>query len=274
MDEGDRLLEEGFTEDVLSLAKLAALRRQAMLFSATWCTEAESLAIVLRSATARITVDGIPKTITQEVELVPKAARARRLREVLGNLRKRKVLVFVLFKAEAKGLAKMLKAEGFDAHALHGDMSQAARNATLRRFRDAAASVLVATDVAARGLDIGGVGHVVNFSLGLSMDSYVHRIGRCGRAGRHGTAVTFVTDGDERHAKRLITLLQQTRQRVPSGLEDMASAFENCAGVEVRVVANAAGEARVLARPKTGARGAWEDLDQEVQEARKAGTSP
>eukprot|EP00929_Paragymnodinium_shiwhaense_P096459 TRINITY_DN58049_c0_g1_i2.p1 TRINITY_DN58049_c0_g1~~TRINITY_DN58049_c0_g1_i2.p1 ORF type:complete len:684 (-),score=128.80 TRINITY_DN58049_c0_g1_i2:8-2059(-) len=230
MDEGDRLLDEGFTEDVGALVKRACNRRQAMLFSATWSSETESLAAVLRSDVVHVSVAGIPGTISQYVELVPKAARARRLRELLREFGKSKTVVFVLFKKEAKELAKMLSIDGFLADALQGDMSQAARSAALQRFRDTESGVLVATDVAARGLDVGGVKHVVNFSLGLSMDSYVHRIGRCGRAGRQGTAVTFVTDGDERHAGPLMGLLKQYGQPVPPGLAGLASAFERNGG--------------------------------------------
>ena len=93
-------------------------------------------------------------------------------------------------------------------------MSQSARSAALQRFRDGSANVLVATDVAARGLDIGGISHVVNFSLGGSIDTYVHRIGRCGRAGRAGVAHSFVVDGDEHLLPALVEVLGRTRQLV------------------------------------------------------------
>merc|ERR1712224_655023 len=102
----------------------------------------------------------------------------------------------------------MLESEGYNAFAMQGNMSQSARAKTLQSFRDAPFAVLVATDLAARGLDVRDVTHVVNFSLGLSVDSYVHRIGRCGRAGRKGRAITFVTDGDERHAEHLLRVLK------------------------------------------------------------------
>jgi superfamily II DNA/RNA helicase len=143
--------------------------------------------------------------------------------------------VFVLYKNEAKELAKMLSGEGFSAWALEGDMSQTARTASMQGFRDATAkggrsTILVATDVAARGLDVPDVTHVVNFSLGLSADSYVHRIGGCGRAGRKGTAVTFVSDGDERHASELLRVLRQAGQHVPMGLQQMAEGFEHNEG--------------------------------------------
>jgi superfamily II DNA/RNA helicase len=134
--------------------------------------------------------------------------------------------VFVLFKQEAKALAKMLVSEGYNAFAMQGNMSQSSRAKTLQSFRDAPSAVLVATDLAARGLDVQGVSHVINFSLGLSMDSYVHRIGRCGRADRKGVAVSFVTDGDERHAQQLVQVLEQARQPVPPGLREMALSYD------------------------------------------------
>lgn len=225
LDEGDRLLEEGFSEDINALVGMCKARRQSMLFSATWSPETQSLASMLRAETVQFVVGGIPGTIEQRVEIVPKVSRGRRLREILRAFDKDKAIVFVLFKQEAKELARMLVKEGFDAGALQGDMSQTARTAALQRFRESHAGILVATDVAARGLDVGGVKYVVNFSLGLSIDSYVHRIGRCGRAGRAGVAVTFVTDGDERHADPLVRLLQQAGQGVPPALREMASDF-------------------------------------------------
>eukprot|EP00927_Polykrikos_kofoidii_P084442 TRINITY_DN8896_c0_g1_i1.p1 TRINITY_DN8896_c0_g1~~TRINITY_DN8896_c0_g1_i1.p1 ORF type:complete len:806 (-),score=166.97 TRINITY_DN8896_c0_g1_i1:183-2600(-) len=252
MDEGDRLLDEGFFTDVGTLARLAERRRQAMLFTATWSSETESLAKVLRPSVVRVTVSGIPRTIEQRVELIPKAARARRLRSLLREFRHKKVLVFVLFKKEAQELARMLAEEGFEvAGALQGNMSQSARSAALQRFRDAASeSVLVATDVAARGLDVGGVSHVINFSLGLSIDSYVHRIGRCGRAGRRGTAVTFMTDGDARFAAPLQKLLRESQQPVPPGLSEMAAVFERHAGMAHLEVkhSSAQGEVKLVVR--------------------------
>merc|ERR1712241_1310418 len=114
----------------------------------------------------------------------------------------------------------MLSSESFHAWALEGGMSQSARTAAMQSFRDArnSTAILVATDVAARGLDVPDVTHVINFSLGLSVDSYIHRIGRCGRAGRKGKALTFVTDGDERHAGQLVHVLRQAGHVVPPEL--------------------------------------------------------
>lgn len=253
LDEGDRLLDEGFEEDVLCLASMAGNRRMSTLLSATWSSRVEVLASVLRSdSSVRITVPGVPTTIEQAVELVPRAARGKRLREVLRELGTTKALVFVLLRREARDLSRMLSAEGWSCWALQGNMSQSARATAMQSFREAESAVLVATDVAARGLDIQGVRHVVNFSLGLSVDSYVHRIGRCGRAGREGRAITFVTDGDERHAASLLRVLKLAGQRVPQGLAEMADAYERSGGTEQFAVKKscAKGEAKLVRKPQ------------------------
>eukprot|EP00928_Gymnodinium_smaydae_P007504 TRINITY_DN12696_c1_g1_i1.p1 TRINITY_DN12696_c1_g1~~TRINITY_DN12696_c1_g1_i1.p1 ORF type:complete len:788 (+),score=184.43 TRINITY_DN12696_c1_g1_i1:53-2365(+) len=257
LDEGDRLLDEGFEEDIQALVALAWNRRQSLLFSATWSAELAPLATVLRPGALRVTVAGVAPTILQDVELVPRVARGRRLREVLREIRSEagKILVFVLYKKEAKELARMLEAEGHHAWALQGNMSQSARCVALQNFRDMDTGILVATDIAARGLDVRGVTHVVNFSLGLSMDSYVHRIGRCGRAGRKGHAVTFVTDGDERHAAALAQLLRSSRQQVPPGLDQMAASYakNGAGGVALKWGAGGGGEVKIAAKDPAAA---------------------
>merc|ERR1719296_366891 len=206
-----------------------------MMFSATWSSQIQALATLLRPGAVRIQVAGVPPSITQQVEMLPKAARAKRLRELLRNFEAgTKVLLFAVFKKEAKELGKMLPGEGVQAFVLEGGMSQAARARSMQGFRDSGTGaatanskcvVLVATDVASRGLDIPDVSHVVNFSFGLSAEGYVHRIGRCGRAGRRGLAITFVTDGDERFAPYLIQVLRQAKQPVPENLAQMADMY-------------------------------------------------
>lgn len=253
LDEADRLLDEGFEEDIRVLANLASRRRQTMLFSATWSSKTEGLAAILRPTVVHIAVSGVPPSIEQQVLLLPRAARAKTLRKVLHELPKgAKVLCFVLFKKEAKELSGMLEADGILAWPLQGDMSQGARTAAMQNFRNAAGAactVLVATDVAARGLDVPDVTHVINFSFGLSNESYVHRIGRCGRAGRRGKAITFVTDGDERFAPYLLQVLRQAKQRVPQGLSEMADLYVKSDGsAKLSVIWDSAGEVRVVVK--------------------------
>ena len=123
-------------------------------------------------------------------------------------------------------MGKWLAAKGFPVATLHGDLSQGAREHAIQRFRAAEARVLVATDVAARGLDVPNVSAVINFSLGGSIDHYVHRVGRCGRAGRTGVAHTFIVDGDESLAAPLVKLLEHNRQVVPPELIELVRATE------------------------------------------------
>ena len=134
------------------------------------------------------------------------------------------------YKKEAKDVYKLLQGLGVPAAVLHGDMSQSARAASLAAFRAAVARVLVATDVAARGLDVPSVTHVINLSLGCSLDAYVHRVGRCGRAGRSGVAHTLVLEGDEALAPGLAELLERSRQPVPPPLVEMARHFRRAEG--------------------------------------------
>jgi len=256
LDEADRLLDEGFESDILAIAGLTSPARRTSLFSATWsaATEALAKAVALKERSLFVRVSGVPSTITQQVEVLPKAARGKRLREILfGELPKQsKVLLFVLFKKEAKELARMLTSEGILAYPLEGGMSQAARTMAMQSFRSAPSSgraVLVATDVAARGLDVPDVTHVINFSFGSSSENYVHRIGRCGRAGRSGKAITFVTDGDQKFSEYLVQVLTEARQPVPKALVDMASLFKQSYGLAKLIVQwDKAGEPRVVAK--------------------------
>ena len=143
-----------------------------------------------------------------------------------GGDERPRVVVFALYKLEAKQLTAFLTARGLPAVALHGDMPQRARGEAMAAFRSGAARVLVATDVAARGLDVRHVAAVINTSLGMSLENYVHRVGRCGRAGATGVATTFVVDGDEALVPPLVTLLERSRQSVPLAVRDLARKVE------------------------------------------------
>ena len=143
-----------------------------------------------------------------------------------------KILVFVLYKKEARDVAKSLAEKGFAVAAIQGDMSQSARQSVMDRFRSGGVDVLVGTDVAARGLDVTGVTHVINFSVGLSIDNYVHRIGRCGRAGTFGIAHTFVIDQDDGKVAELIEILERAKQVVTVELRQLALKIARAKAVE------------------------------------------
>jgi len=142
----------------------------------------------------------------------------QRSEEGISHVAGPRIVVFTVYKKEAKDVARLLCERGFSAAALQGDMTQRARALAMDAFRDGRVQVLVATDVAARGLDIRGVTHVINYSLGTSVEQYVHRIGRCGRAGETGTSHTFLIDDDIKHATELVALLQRSKQHVPPEL--------------------------------------------------------
>lgn len=176
----------------------------------------------------------IPNCITQRVEIMHRsgAPRMRRLLELVGdalsNSQENRAIVFVVFKQQASEVAEALNgAIPGCAVALHGGMSQTAREKAVCYFRgkhiESTVRVLVATDVAARGIDVKGITNVFNFSVGLSIESYVHRVGRCGRGGNNGTAHTFVVDSDAHLAKALVDVLRTSKATVPEDLAIIAS---------------------------------------------------
>ncbi len=201
LDEADRMLDMGFIHDIKKLMKLMPQKRQTLLFSATFSPEIKTLAAGLLKDPVLVEVARQNKTadqISQVVHFVDK----RRKRELLSQLIKikdwRQVLVFTRTKHGANKLTKELEEYGISAAAIHGNKSQGARTKALASFKANEIRVLVATDIAARGLDIDQLPHVVNYELPNVPEDYVHRIGRTGRAGQSGEAVSLVCV-DERH---------------------------------------------------------------------------
>jgi len=195
LDEADRMLDMGFIHDIKKLMKLMPQKRQTLLFSATFSPEIKTLASGLLKNPVVVEVARQNKTadqISQVVHFVDK----RRKRELLSQLIKtkgwRQVLVFTRTKHGANKLTKGLQESGISAAAIHGNKSQGARTKALASFKANEIRVLVATDIAARGLDIDQLPHVVNFELPNVPEDYVHRIGRTGRAGQSGEAVSLV----------------------------------------------------------------------------------
>jgi ATP-dependent RNA helicase DeaD len=194
LDEADEMLDLGFLEDVERILALTPSSRQTALFSATIPPEIRQLAdqylldpITIRVKTATLTVD----TVEQFALEVKPAQKADRLVEALESERPEQALVFVRTKIRCDQLYRTLRDRGLNVRAIHGDMTQGARDGVMISFKDGRLPLLVATDVAARGLDITGVSHVINYDVPTSPDVYVHRIGRTGRVGRSGRAITF-----------------------------------------------------------------------------------
>jgi ATP-dependent RNA helicase RhlE len=215
LDEADRMLDMGFINDVRRIAKATHPARQTALFSATMPKEIEALAASLLREPARVEVS--PQgTTAAEIRQSVVMARTKQKRKVLADMltgeAMRQVIVFARTKHGADRVTKDLQRDGFEAAVIHGNKSQNARQRALNDFRDGAVRILVATDIAARGIDVPGISHVVNFDLPDEAESYVHRIGRTGRNGADGEAVTLC---DPSEASKLRQVERVIRMRLP-----------------------------------------------------------
>ena len=209
LDEADRMLDLGFIRDIRHIVAALPVRRQSCLFSATMPAEVATLAAGLLKDPVRVEIaraEGSEPKIDQSVRFVPQPAKQALLTELLNDPAFERVIVFTRTKHGANKVAEKLEAAGVMADAIHGNKSQPQRERALRDFRTGRARVLVATDIAARGIDVTGVSHVINFDLPAEPESYVHRIGRTARAGAEGVAIAFC-DATERPTLRQIEKL-------------------------------------------------------------------
>jgi ATP-dependent RNA helicase RhlE len=195
LDEADRMLDMGFIHDIRKVLALLPEKRQTLLFSATFSNEIRALADKLLDRPVPVEVaarNSAVESVAQVVHPVDKGRKRELLSHLIGANNWRQVLVFTRTKHGANRLAKQLDSDGLSAAAIHGNKSQGARTRALAGFKDGSVRVLVATDIAARGLDIDQLPHVVNFELPNVPEDYVHRIGRTGRAGNEGEAMSLV----------------------------------------------------------------------------------
>lgn len=216
LDEADRMLDMGFVRDVRKIIAATPRQRQSALFSATMPTAINRLAgeILQDPVRVEVTPQSTPvERIAQSVHHVDAKGKTALLAEILSDQALERVIVFSRTKHRANRVAADLMKRGIEAEAIHGSKSQNARQRALGRFRKGEARVLVATDIAARGIDIGGITHVVNYELPNEPESYVHRIGRTARAGTWGAAISFC-DPSERGYLRDIERLTRHRLEV------------------------------------------------------------
>jgi len=213
LDEADRMLDMGFIKPVREIAAAIGPKRKTALFSATMATEVSELAKSLLKDPVRVEATPPATTvgsITQSVIFASTPQKRGTLNQLLGDAALDKVIVFARTKHGADKVTKHLKLDGFEAAAIHGNKSQNARQAALKGFTDGRVRVLVATDIVARGIDVPGISHVINYDLPDDADSYVHRIGRTARNGASGVAITLCDPSERSKLRDVERLIRKT----------------------------------------------------------------
>lgn len=248
LDEADRMLDMGFVTEVNKIADTTAKDRQTLLFTATWDKKMAQLAQRLLNEPERIQVETevTQENIDQRLHVADDVKhKTRLLHHILDDEDLKQAIIFSSTKQGADDLAHSLRTQGYAAAALHGDMKQGARNRALTNMRRGKVRLLVATDVAARGIDVTGISHVINFDLPRFAEDYVHRIGRTGRAGADGTAISFALPDDMRHLERIERYTGQSVPRyIIPGLEPTRKLQQNNRNKKRKYRGNNSGVAR------------------------------
>ncbi|EDQ88311.1 p68DDX5 RNA helicase [Monosiga brevicollis MX1] len=231
LDEADRMLDMGFEPQLRKIVSQIRPDRQTLMWSATWPKEVQQLAYeFLGQDVIRVQIGAIGLSanhrIKQHVMIMQDYDKQRELFRLLDEImrqKENKTIIFAETKRNVDDLTRNLRREGFPAMCMHGDKQQRERDTVLAEFRDGRHPILIATDVASRGLDVKDIKYVINFDYPNNSEDYVHRIGRTARGGGEGTAYTFFSSKNARQAKDLVSVLEEAKQEIPRELRDMAS---------------------------------------------------
>ena len=230
LDEADRMLDMGFKPQLKQVVSQIRPDRQTLMWSATWPKEVQYLANDFLKDYIQVNIGSddliASDDITQEFEFASRYQKEKTLFQILDRVMKggARILVFSETKRMCDQLVRNLRQEGFPALAIHGDKKQQEREWVLNEFRTGKQPLMIATDVASRGIDVKDIRYVINFDFPKTIEDYVHRIGRTGRAGAKGTAITFIDQQqDARIAQKLISLLKKAKQNIPPELQQMDS---------------------------------------------------
>merc|ERR1711972_603617 len=228
LDEADRMLDMGFEPQMRKVCSQCRPDRQTLMWSATWPHEVQKLARDLcKEDPVHINVGSLDlrcaHTIRQYVEVVDERDKRSRLKRLLEKVMDgSKILIFAQTKRDGDQLTREMRTDGWPALCIHGDKKQEERDWVLKEFKEGKSPILVATDVASRGLDVKDIKFVINYDFPTQIEDYIHRVGRTGRAGATGSSYTFFTADKARMAPDLVKVLREANQPVPEELEKMA----------------------------------------------------